>query len=44
MNKSELVAAIAEKTGFSKKDSEKMVKAFTNVVTEELVKGEKFNL
>lgn len=44
MNKSELVAAIAEQTGFSKKDSEKMVKAFTNVVSEELAKGEKVQL
>lgn len=39
MNKTELVAAIAEKTGFSKKDAEKAVKAFETVVTEELVKG-----
>ncbi|MBQ8982847.1 MAG: HU family DNA-binding protein, partial [Lachnospiraceae bacterium] len=29
MNKTELVAAIAEKTGLSKKDAEKSVKAFT---------------
>ena len=43
MNKSELVAAIAEKQD-SQKDSEIMVKAFTNIVTEELVKGEKVQL
>lgn len=44
MNKSELVAAIAEQAGFSKKDSEKAVKVFTNVITEELSKGEKVQL
>ena len=36
MNKAELVAAIAEKTELSKKDSEKVLKAFVDVVTEEL--------
>ena len=36
MNKAELVAAIAEKTELSKKDSEKALKAFIDVVTEEL--------
>lgn len=44
MNKSELVAAIAEKTEFSKKDTEKLVKAFIDVVSEELTKGEKVQL
>ena len=44
MNKSELVAAIAEKTELSKKDSEKALKAFVDVVTEELAKGEKIQL
>ncbi len=44
MNKTELVAAIAEKTELSKKDSEKALKAFIDVVTEELVKGEKIQL
>jgi len=44
MNKAELVAAIAEKTGFSKKDSEKALKAFIDVVTEQLVKGDKVQL
>ncbi|MFV0520235.1 MAG: HU family DNA-binding protein [Lachnospirales bacterium] len=41
MNKTELVAAIAEKTGFSKKDSEKALKAYEEVVTETLAKGGK---
>jgi DNA-binding protein HU-beta len=44
MNKAELVAAIAEKTELSKKDSEKALKAFVDVVTEELAKGEKIQL
>ena len=44
MNKTELVAAIAERTELSKKDSEKVLKAFVDVVTEELTKGEKIQL
>lgn len=44
MNKTELVAAIADKTELSKKDSEKALKAFIDVVTEELKKGEKIQL
>ena len=44
MNKTELVAAIADEAGLSKKDAEKAVKAFTDVVTEELKKGEKVQL
>ena len=41
MNKVELSAAIANETGLSKKDSEAVVKAFVDVVTEELKKGGK---
>ena len=44
MNKAELVAAIADKTELSKKDSEKALKAFIDVVGEELKKGEKIQL
>ncbi|MDO4169647.1 MAG: HU family DNA-binding protein [Lachnospiraceae bacterium] len=44
MNKAELVAAVAEKTELSKKDAEKAVKAFTDVVAEELTKGGKIQL
>ncbi len=44
MNKAELVAAIAEKTELSKKDSEKALKALIDVVTEELKKDEKVQL
>ena len=44
MNKTELVAALAEQAGVSKKDAEKVLKAFTDVVTDELKKGEKVQL
>ena len=44
MNKTELIAAIAEKTELSRKDAEKALKAFTDVVEEELKKGEKIQL
>ena len=44
MNKTELVAAIAEKTQLTKKDSEMALKAFIDVVSEELKKGEKIQL
>ena len=44
MNKTELIAAVAEKAELSKKDAEKALKAFTDVVSEELVKGEKIQL
>ncbi len=44
MNKKELVAAIAEKSEVSKKDAEKVLQAFTDVVSEELQKGEKVQL
>ena len=37
MNKTELVAAMAEQAGVSKKDAEKTLKAFTDVVAEELL-------
>lgn len=44
MNRMELVTAIAEKSELSKKDAEKALKAFTDVVAEELKKGEKIQL
>ena len=34
MNKTELIAAVAEKTELSKKDAEKVIKAFTDVIAE----------
>ncbi|MCI8624734.1 MAG: HU family DNA-binding protein [Lachnospiraceae bacterium] len=44
MNKAEFVAAIAESAEISKKDAEKALKAFVDVITEELKKGEKIQL
>ena len=44
MNKAELIAAIAENAEISKKDAEKALKAFTDIVTDELKKGEKVQL
>lgn len=44
MNKTELVAAIAEKAEISKKDSEKALKAFIDVVSDQLKKGDKVQL
>lgn len=44
MNKAELVSAIAEKAELSKKDAEKALKAFVDVVGEELKNGEKIQL
>ena len=44
MNKTELVAAVAEQAGLSKKDSEAAVKAFTDVVAEALKAGDKIQL
>ena len=44
MNKTELVAAMAEQAGISKKDAEKAIKAFTDAVAEELKQGGKVQL
>lgn len=44
MNKAELVSAMAEQTGLSKKDSEKALNSFINIVTEELENKEKVQL
>ena len=44
MNKAELIAAIAAKTGATKKSAEESVNAFVEVVTESLKKGEKVQL
>ena len=44
MNKSDLIAAIAAKTGETKKNAEATVNAFIDVVTETLVKGDKVQL
>ena len=44
MNKAELIAAVAEKSGLTRKDSEKAVNAAFDAITESLVKGEKVAL
>ena len=44
MNKAELVAAMAEQADLSKKDAEKALKAFTDVVADQLKKGDKIQL
>ncbi len=44
MNKTELVAAIADSAEISKKDAEKALKAFVDVVTEELKKDNKVQI
>ena len=44
MNKAELIAAIAAKTGETKKSAEETVNAFVDVVTDSLKKGDKEQL
>ena len=44
MKKTELIAAVAEKTGFTKKDAEGAVNATINVIEEALINGEKVQL
>ena len=44
MNKTELVAVVAEKSGLTKKDAERVVSATFETITAELVKGEKVQI
>lgn len=44
MNKVELVGAVASKSEISKKDVEKVINAFTNIVADALVDGDKVQL
>ena len=44
MNRAELIVAMAEKAEISKKDAEKALKAFTEVVADGLKKGDKIQL
>ena len=44
MNKADLIAAIAAKTGDTKKSAEASVNALVDVITEALVKGDKVQL
>ena len=44
MNKAELITAVAEKAGLSKKDSEKAINAAFDTITETLAAGDKVQL
>jgi len=44
MNKTELIAAVAAKTGITKKDAERVVNATVESITESLVKGDKVQI
>ena len=44
MNKADLVAKVAEKSGVTKKDAEKALAAFIDTVVDGLKKGEKISL
>ena len=44
MNKTELIAAVAEKAGLTKKDAERAVNATIDAITESLVKGDKVSV
>ena len=44
MNKTELIAVVAEKSGMTKKDAERVVNATVDTITESLVKGDKVQL
>ena len=44
MNKTELIVAIAEKAGLTKKDAESALNATINVITEALAKGDKVQI
>ena len=44
MNKTELITAVAEKSGLSKKDAEKALAAVVDSLTDAMVKGDKVQL
>ena len=44
MNKTELIAAVAESAGLTKKDTERVVNAAIDAITAALVKGEKVQI
>jgi DNA-binding protein HU-beta len=44
MNKTDLINSVIEQTGLKKKDSEKMVTAFTDAIAETLAKGDKVQI
>ena len=44
MNKTELIAAVAQKTGLTKKDAERVVSATVDTIVESMIKGEKVQI
>ena len=44
MNKTDLIAAVAEKTGMTKKDAERVINATVETITESLCKGDKVSV
>ena len=44
MNKTELIAAVAEKAGLTKKDAERVINATFESITESLCKGDKVSV
>ena len=44
MNKTELVAAVAEKAGMTKKDAERVINATIDTIIQNLIKGEKVQI
>ena len=44
MNKTELIAAVAEKTGLTKKDAERVINATVDTITASLVAGDKVQI
>ena len=44
MNKTELIAVVAEKTGLTKKDAERVINATVDTITESLCKGDKVSV
>ncbi len=44
MNKVELISVLSEKTGFTKKDCETLLRTLTETVTETLLSGEKVSI
>ena len=44
MNKSELIDAVAEKSGLTKADTERSFKAFVETISQEMGKGEQITL
>lgn len=44
MNKTDIISALAEKAEINKKDAEKALNAFINIITETLAKGDKVHL